>query len=324
MPFARNIRSAEQVNELLLALRETVGSHIMLSVDQEGGTVDRLRRIIEPFPAADKIRNAEDAREHGALIGRALRLLGFNMNFAPVVDVATDERRANNNGLRGRSFGNSAEEVVDLAGSFLNAMQAEGIAACLKHFPGLAAATVDSHEELPVVPIGEEEFGSIDLHPYRRLLTDFDVRFVMVAHAVYPELALQELDRSGRLLPSSLSSLVVNKLLKEEFGFSGVAITDDLLMGAITRDYGLPEACLMAINAGEDMLAICSEPELIVRSYDHLEAGLENGELSRAHFDASIERIDRIASTLAEPIKFDESEFDELSAKIVDFKARLQ
>lgn len=322
--FARNIKSPLQVSELLAGLREVLGPQVMLSIDQEGGTVDRLRRIIEPFPAAEKIRTAEEATEHGALIGRTLRLLGFNVNFAPVVDVATESRHLNNNGLRGRSFGRSVDEVVDLAGSFLAAMEAEGIAGCLKHFPGLAGANVDSHEELPQIAVDENEFASVDLPPFRSLIEKNQVRFVMVAHAIYPELALQERDRNGRLVPSSLSGAVLDDLLRKRCGFEGVAITDDLLMGAITREYGLPDACVMAVAAGEDMLAICSEPELVKSSFDRLAEAAETGELSEARIVSATDRIDRIASTLAEPIGLDLAELETISERVADFKSRLQ
>ena len=322
--FARNVKSAEQVNALLSGIRDVIGPQVMLSVDQEGGTVDRLRRIIEPFPAAEKITTADQAAEHGALIGRTLRLLGFNVNFAPVVDVATEARRLNNNGLRGRSFGSSPDEAVDLAGSFLNAMEAEGIAGCLKHFPGLAGANVDSHEELPQISIDESEFASIDLPPFQHLIERSNLRFVMVAHAIYPNLALQERDRSGRLVPSSLSDAVLDKLLRQQCRFEGVAITDDLLMGAITREYGLPDACVKAVAAGEDMLAICSEPELIKRSFDRVGEAAEAGELSSARISSATGRIDRVAGTLAEPIGLDLAELETISARVAEFKSRLQ
>ncbi|MBX3294402.1 MAG: hypothetical protein KF762_01590 [Acidobacteria bacterium] len=322
--FARNIKSAEQVNALLLGIRDVLGPQVMLSVDQEGGSVDRLRRIIEPFPAAEKISTAEEAAEHGSLIGRTLRLLGFNLNFAPVVDVATESRRLNNNGLRGRSFGRSVDEVVELAGSFLDAMEAEGIAGCLKHFPGLAGANVDSHEELPQIAVDESEFASLDLPPFRSLIEKNKARFVMVAHAVYPNLALQERDRNGRLVPSSLSGCVLDDLLRGQCGFEGVAVTDDLLMGAITREYGLPDACVMAVAAGEDMLAICSESELIKRSFERVAEAAASGELSEARIVSAIARIDQAASTLADPIGLDMAELESISARVAEFKSHLR
>src|SRR5690606_3275916 len=139
---------------------------------------------------------------------------------------------------------------------FLRALQARGVVGCIKHFPGLGASEVDSHEELPTVAIGQDEFEAVDLAPYRHLIDGGDVHAVMVAHAAYPNLSLQERAQDGKLLPSSLSFNFVTKLLREKIGFAGLVLTDDLEMGAILRNYGIGEAAVMAVEAGHDMLAI--------------------------------------------------------------------
>jgi len=203
--FARNIKETGQTRLLLDEVKSLLPAVPFLSVDQEGGLVDRLRRVMTPMPAASKLKTAAQAEELAAIIGKTLRTLGFNMDFAPVVDFIDDDRGKYSNGLFSRTYGRSMEDVTAFAGGFLQELQANGITGCLKHFPGLAAARVDSHEELPIVDIPETELDQVDLFPYRELLQNSDVRAIMVAHASFPTHRLQETDQNGKLLPSSLS-----------------------------------------------------------------------------------------------------------------------
>ncbi|HKX83338.1 MAG TPA: glycoside hydrolase family 3 N-terminal domain-containing protein, partial [Pyrinomonadaceae bacterium] len=205
--FTRNVREAGQTRELLDGLRSFLPETPFLSLDQEGGLVDRLRRVITPMPAPAKLRSPEDAAHLGTLIASAVRVLGFNMDFAPVVDVIDESRAGRVNGIQTRNFGSSREDVVEYAAAFLSSLEAGGILGCIKHFPGLGASAVDSHEELPRVEIEPEELESVDLYPYTRLLSRFEKLSVMVGHAAYPNSgpSLQETDQNGKLLPSSLS-----------------------------------------------------------------------------------------------------------------------
>jgi beta-N-acetylhexosaminidase len=313
--FARNIREPEQTRTLLDNVRELLPFEPLLSVDQEGGLVDRLRRITTPMPAASKLRDEEDARELAAIIGEALSTLGFNMDFAPVVDVIDDRRSKFTNGLFSREFGRSADEVVALAGAFLQKLQAAGCIGCLKHFPGLGASTVDSHEELPLVDIDESEFDRIDLHPYRALLASGGVHAVMVAHAAYPGLKLQEKDKSGKLLPASLSKSFITTLLRSQFEFDGLVITDDLEMGAIIKNYGVGEACKMAIQAGADMLAICADPARIREGYRAVVTAAEAGKVTDGRVDRSLARIAETRNLLHAPKPFSAEKLAQLSER---------
>lgn len=321
--FARNIRSAVQTRELLEGLRELLPAEPLLSVDQEGGLVDRLRRIAAPMPAPSKLRSPADAARLGSLIASALRILGFNMNFAPVVDVIDAGRDGVQNGLQTRNLGASREDVVDHAAAFLSALEAGGILGCLKHFPGLGASAVDSHDELPSVEITYDELESVDLFPYRELLRSDPSLSVMIAHAAYPNTGLQETDQNGKLLPSSLSSSVVSGLLRNTLGFTGLTITDDLEMGAIVRNYGIGEASKMALNAGVDMLAICADPEAIREGFAAVSAAAATGEISAERFESSLLRIERHREFLSTPVEFDESALDLLSDEIKRFAADL-
>jgi len=321
--FARNIKSPQQTRELLDGLRVILALEPFLSIDQEGGRVDRLRRIITPMPAANRFRQLTHVQEFAAMNAEVLRLLGFNMNFAPVVDVVDDARVNPTNGLYSRAFGHSPEDVIDLAGAFLNELQSGGIVGCVKHFPGLGAASVDSHDELPLVGISDEELAGSDLFPYATMIGSGSVKMVMVAHAAYPLLDLQEADQNGRLLPSSLSFHIVTKLLREEIGFGGVAITDDLEMGAIVKNYGIGEACKMAINAGNDMLAICANESAVREGYKAIIQGVEDRTITKVRIDEAVSRIQMLRGELSAPLLFDIDRLSQLSAEVADLDLRV-
>lgn len=320
--FARNIKERLQTRELLDQIHESSAVDPFFSVDQEGGLVDRFRRIMSPAPAAVKFNKVEDVVEFARLTAETLRILGFNMDFAPVVDVITQAREVSGNGMYSRAFGHNSDDVVELAGTFLKEMTIAGIVGCLKHFPGLGAAIVDSHEELPQIDIDEQTFKEIDLAPYLRLLNGNGV-MVMVAHAAFPNLRLQERDSDGRLLPSSLSGNFINGLLRNELKFDGVVITDDLEMGAIVMNYGIGEACKMALNAGNDMLAICAKEEAIREGFETVSNAVALGEIAESRIDDSLQRIASLKSKLSAPVDFDFKRLDEISEQMLKLSARL-
>lgn len=321
--FTRNIREAGQTRKLLDDLRETLPVAPFLSLDQEGGLVDRLRRILSPMPAANKIKTAKDSTRLAELVAKSVSILGFNMDFAPVVDVIDDQRQQTGNGLYSREFGRSSEDVVELAGEFLCALQQNGIIGCLKHFPGLGAAKVDSHEELPSVEVTDDELLGTDLMPYNALIESGEVKLVMAAHATFPNARLQETGQNGKLLPSSLSHNFITTLLREELGYDGLAITDDLEMGAILKNYGIGAACVMAINAGQDLLAICAEPANIREGFNAVLAAVESGEISEDRLNASLVRIADLKTQLIEPLPFDKARLAVISDEITEFNTYL-
>jgi beta-N-acetylhexosaminidase len=245
--FSRNLESAEQTGELTASLQAMLPGPALLALDQEGGRVSRLEPFIGPTPAAEAFARAgtERAREFGLRTGRALSALGFNMDFAPVVDLCGPDA---DNGIGNRSFGTEAERVSELAGGFLKGLHAAGVAGCLKHFPGLGRTTVDSHLELPVAELAPE-----DLLPYRRLGTEAPA--VMVGHAHYPALD------PGERLPASCSQEIVNGLLKSRLGYGGLVVSDDLEMGAVSELDRDGAAALLALKAGCDLVLYCSDLE---------------------------------------------------------------
>ncbi len=322
--FTRNIREANQTRKLVSDIREISIIEPLISVDQEGGLVDRFRKIIEPMPAASSLRNANDAKTLSKISAEVLSLLGFNINFAPVVDVLDEERSKAQNGLQSRGLGKSKEEVVEYSTKYLETLQANGILGCIKHFPGLGASKIDAHEDLPSVNVSEDEFYDIDQFPYRELFKTNLVNCVMVAHTAFPNLDLQERDSNGKLLPSSLSFNFISKLLREKLGFNGLVVTDDLEMGAILRNYGIAEACKMAIKAGEDMLLICANTVQMRDGFNAVWEAVKSGEISEERIDKSLKRIASIKSLMKSPSEFNEIRLSELSGEIVEFKLNLK
>ena len=320
--FARNIREAAKTRKLLDEITEASEITPFLSIDQEGGLVDRLRRIVEPMPPASSLKTASEVEKLAEITGEILRILGFNMNFAPVVDVTDESRQRFVNGLNSRTFGDSKETAAEFGKVYLEKLQEKGVLGCLKHFPGLSASEVDSHEELPSVNLPQNELTEVDLFPYREIFKTSKVNAVMIAHAAFPNSDLQELDRNGKLLPSSLSFNFTTELLRNELFFNGISITDDLEMGAIVKSYGIGEACKMAINAGADMIAICNKPKAIREGFDAVSEAVKRGEISAARIDESLKRIAKVKNLIHFSLPFDESRLKELSGEIVKLKER--
>lgn len=322
--FARNIRQTGQTRKLLDEIRENSAIEPFLSLDQEGGLVDRLRRVVEPMPAANTLKTPEQAGRLAEITAEILRILGFNMNFAPVVDVMDEQRAKSNNGLFSRTFGKTKTEVFEFSSEYLRTLQANGILGSIKHFPGLGASRVDSHEDLPAVNISAEEFEVVDLYPYKEFFKTSETHAVMVAHAAFPALDLQERDQNGKLLPSSLSFNFTTKLLRGRLGFQGLALTDDLEMGAILKNYGIGEACKMAINAGQDQLLICNDAGAVREGFGAVLEAVKQGEIAESRVDESLQRVAVAKNLIHPPLDFDETRLSELANEISDFVGNIK
>lgn len=317
--FTRNIREAAKTRKLLDEVSNASQITPFLSIDQEGGLVDRLRRVCEPMPAVGSLKTLEQVQKLAEITAEVLRILGFNMNFAPVIDVSNEGRQKFINGLNSRTFGNSKEDAAKFGEIYLETLQKGFIIGCLKHFPGLGASEIDSHEELPIVNISQDELFNEDLFPYRSI----NSLAVMIAHAAFPKTDLQERDQSGKLLPSSLSYNFTTKLLRNDLRFEGISITDDMEMGAIIKNYGIGEACKMAVNAGVDMLAICNNPAAIFEGFAAVLQAVNSGYISEIRIDESLERIARVKNVIKTPYPFDENLLRELSKEILELKNNL-
>lgn len=320
--FTRNIREAAQTRQLLDNIRDLLPIEPILSLDQEGGLVDRLRRIITPMPSASSLKTVDDAQKLAEITAQAILLLGFNTDFAPVVDIPTKESLKSQNGLQSRCFGKSLKDVLELSGSYFKTLQNNKILGSLKHFPGIGASITDPHEELPIVNLTHQDLLENDLVPYQKLLSE--THCVMIAHAAYPNLDLQERDQNGKLLPSSLSFNIVTKLLRQKIGFSGLVVTDDLEMGAIVKNYGMGEACKMAFKAGIDMLLICANSEAVQQGFQAITQAFKNGEISENRLDESLQRIAAFKNLMQPPPAFDEDRLAELSKQVKQLNEKLK
>jgi beta-N-acetylhexosaminidase len=326
--FGRNVAGPEQLRSLLDGVRELLQTPPLVGIDQEGGLVDRLRRIFTPMPSARTIRQHGDlaaARALGRITGEVLRMLGFNINFAPVMSIMTEDRDLLSNGLYSRSFGRSPGEVLGYTTVYMRGLQGTGMLGCLKHFPGIGAGEVDSHEEMPVVQLSHDDLIAQDLAPYIELFQRRDdrVRCVMVSHGGFPNIDIREAVTGGLLEPASLNYNIVTKLLREELGYRHLVVTDDLEMGAISRHCEIEDAAVRASLAGEDMLLICATPDKIRRGYQGLLDAAKRGMLSEDRIADSLERIAKTKAIIQPSYPLDLERFQALADEILKLNSKL-
>ncbi|HKO95743.1 MAG TPA: glycoside hydrolase family 3 N-terminal domain-containing protein [Pyrinomonadaceae bacterium] len=326
--FGRNVIGAQQIRDLLEGVREILPIPPLIGVDQEGGLVDRLRKVFTPMPSARTIREHGDlagARALGRITGEALRLLGFNMNFAPVMSIMTEERDLLSNGLYSRSFGRSPGEVLGYTTVYLRGLQETGMIGCLKHFPGIGAGEVDSHEQMPMVSLSHDDLMAADLAPYVELFQRKDdrVRCVMVSHGGFPNIDIKKGVTGGLLEPASLSHNIVTNLLRGELGYQHLVVTDDLEMGAIARHCEIESAVVRAFLAGEDMMLICAQSEMIRRGYHALLGVARDGKLPKDRMRSSLRRIAAMKQIIKPPVPFDADKLKSLSEETAQLNQKL-
>ncbi|MEO5754520.1 MAG: glycoside hydrolase family 3 N-terminal domain-containing protein [Chthoniobacterales bacterium] len=300
--FGRNIESAAQLRKLIDDLRDLSAVEPIITIDQEGGRVSRLRLIGQEPPNAQQLRDKGDpdlVRQHGVLTGRLLRLFGFNLDLCPVLDISFDDEA--DNSLRGRCYGRDVVEVVRLAGVFNDALRGEGIASCGKHFPGYSAATIDAHHDLPLIERSREELEANELAIFRQFAGRVDS--MMICHGWYP---CFEAEKTA----ASLSRRIVTDLLRGELGFEGLIMTDDLDMGAILNEYGLEETIRRAIGAGNDLAMICHRVPAIEEALGYIE------KLPSDQLEARLVSISRFKKTMSPPVDFSEDAFGALNEEV--------
>lgn len=327
--FGRNIETAEQVRRLLDGARAMLPIAPLCGIDQEGGLVDRLRDIFPPMPSARAIRQHGDlsgARTLGRVTGEVLLMLGLNINFAPVMSIITQERSQLTNGLYSRSFGRSPGEVLGYTTVYMRGLQATGCLGCLKHFPGIGAGAVDSHIEMPMVPLSRDDLLSQDLAPYIELFQRADdrVRVVMVSHGGFPNIDIKKGTTGGLIEPASISPRIVSHLLRQELGYKHLVVTDDLEMGAIAKHCEIEDASVRAFLAGEDMLLICSTPATIRRGYRALLEAARAGTISERRIQASLKRIAATKALVKPPTPLDMDKYNRLANEIRELNATLE
>jgi beta-N-acetylhexosaminidase len=304
--FGRNIESAAQLRKLIDDLRDLSEVEPIITIDQEGGRVSRLRLIGNEPPNAQQLREKDDVdliARHGDITGRLLRLFGFNLDLCPVLDISFDDEA--DNSLRGRCYGKTVEQVVRNAGAFNNAMRKQGIASCGKHFPGYSAATIDAHHDLPKIDRTRDQLDRAELAVFRTLIRKIDS--LMICHGWYPTFEPQK-------TPASLSKRIITDLLRKEMGFEGLIMTDDLDMGAILNEYSLEETIRLAIGAGNDLAMICHRVQEIENVHRIL-TGLPGDQIERA-----LASVSRFKQKLAPPEKFSEAAFRKIDNEIWDLR----
>ena len=300
--FGRNIQSAVQLRKLIDELRDVSEIEPIITIDQEGGRVSRLRLIGHEPPNAQQLRDKGDeslVRQHGNITGRLLRLFGFNLDLCPVLDISFDDDA--DNSLRGRCYGKSVEQVVRLAGAFNDALRAQGIMSCGKHFPGYSAATIDAHHDLPVIKRTRAELDAQELAVFRQFMKRVDS--MMVCHGWYPHLEAEK-------TPASLSHRVITELLREDFGFRGLIMTDDLDMGAILNEYSFDGMLRLTFAAGNDLAMICHRIEKAEEAVGVIE------KLPRKQITRALQSVDTFKTKLQPPTKFSEAAFRKLDDAI--------
>ncbi|MGZ8843698.1 MAG: glycoside hydrolase family 3 N-terminal domain-containing protein, partial [Pyrinomonadaceae bacterium] len=327
--FGRNVETPEQVRKLLDDSRALVPTPMLCGIDQEGGLVDRLREIFPPMPSARALRQHGDlagVRTLGRITGELLRMLGLNINFAPVMSIITQERSLLTNGLYSRSFGSSPGEVLGYTTVYMRGLQATGVLGCLKHFPGIGAGTVDSHIEMPLVPLSRDDLLAQDLAPYIELFQRVDdrVRVVMVSHGGFPNINIKKGTTGGLIEPASISPGIVTHLLRQELGYNHLVVTDDLEMGAIAKHCEIEEASVKAFAAGEDMLLICATPETIRRGYTALLEAARAKQISERRMRASLKRIAATKALAQPPTELSMEKLNKLADEIKELNKRLQ
>lgn len=283
--FEKNIRSTEQITEMISNSSLYSRYPLFICVDEEGGSVSRVADagLAENIGTAQTIGSTADATQAytaGGTLAGYLSPLGFNVNFAPVADIHNVEDGT----IGDRAFGSDAASVSPMVVSMVQGLEENNVSACLKHFPGIGSSVDDTHDGMAITERTAEQFRAEEFTVFQAGI-DAGVDFVMVSHMAAPGL-------TGDNTPCSMSEIVVTDILREELGFDGVIITDAMNMGAITNyDYGADGAAIMALKAGCDMILMPDDFEV---AYNGVLEAVRNGTISEERINDSLRRIYRI------------------------------
>ena len=302
--FGNNVTDFEGAKTLNAQLRTLIkencaGVEPFISIDHEGGRVYRFSRDFTWFPSHLSLSAADDlllTEAVGCAMGKELRAAGFNLNFAPVVDVNSN---IGNVVIGVRSFGDNPDDVTKHGAAMAKGMQEAGVMACLKHFPGHGDTTQDSHYFLPTVDKSLDELRATELKPYTEILPHGVVDSIMTTHILFPQIEKEK-------VPATMSPTILQNILRKELGFDGVIVSDGMHMLAIKDHYGVARGCVMAINAGLDLLCIGTGGTGVQESQkeclDALYEAALNGEIPMTRIDEAVSRILRAKAKFgAEP-----------------------
>jgi beta-N-acetylhexosaminidase len=312
--FARNIKNAEQTWRLLRECQRCVSTPLFTCVDLEGGMVDRFRDLLGPTPsAADAFATGDPKlfRKHGQIIGENCRAFGFNVDFAPVLDLAFETSRSV---MESRVVSPDPDDTILYARQFLAGLKAARALGCGKHFPGLGEGSLDSHHKLPVIEKSLKNLWVEDLLPYRTLRAQLPM--VMVAHAAYPKVTKNR-------TPASLSKLWITNILRKRIGYRNLIVSDDLEMGGVLSAASVGETAVEHIRSGGDMCLVCHQEDHVVEAYEAL---IHEGERdpnfarrareSARHVIAFKERFAKILKPAKPPAR---TVFEKISRRLWEF-----
>ncbi|MDK8190810.1 beta-N-acetylhexosaminidase [Paenibacillus sp. UMB7766-LJ446] len=283
--YANNVSTLQGTAKFVQSIKDANRSNpvpIFMSVDQEGGKVSRMPETVESIPSNGKVGKTKDAdlaETMGKLLARQIQLVGFNVDFAPVLDINSNP---NNPVIGDRSFGSSASLVSKMGIAEMKGLRSEGIIPVVKHFPGHGDTSVDSHLDLPVVNKTEKQLAELEWIPFEAAVKE-QVEAVMVAHILFPKLDPDH--------PASLSDVIIGQHLRGKFKYDGVVITDDLSMGAIAKNYKLDDAAVATVQAGSDILLVAHSYESAKTIFDTLKSAVKSGKISESRIDESVYRI---------------------------------
>jgi beta-N-acetylhexosaminidase len=290
--FRRNVESPEQFAALTADLKRRAGRPFLTSLDQEGGRVMRLREPFTQVPAMRAVGAAGDenlAYELGRVLGRELRAVNVDVDYAPVLDVDTNPA---NPVIGDRSFGRTPELVARLGCALLRGLQDTGVAACGKHFPGHGDTAQDSHVDLPRLGHRLERLEAVELPPFAAAI-GAGVAAIMTAHVIFEPLDPR--------YPATMSRPALDGILRDRMGFDGVVISDDLEMKAIAEHYSLEETVIRGANAGVDLFLVCHHAEVQHRAIDLLAAAVERGDVPLARIEEAGRRVDALVARYVKP-----------------------
>jgi len=284
--FAGNLIDPEQIKQLCRSAQECAQAcgqpPLFIAIDQEGGLVARLKEPFTQFPGNPEIKDQTDARHFAEVTAAELSRVGINMNLAPVMDVAFNGPQ---NIMAGRAFGQDPIRVADLGTAVIEHLQKNKIMAVAKHFPGIGRTTLDSHLEMPALNIDIDTLAATDLLPFEASIKH-NVSGIMLSHILY--------NRIDPKWPASLSPRIAGGLLREQMGFDGVVLTDDLDMGAIKNHYDIETVVKQILSADIDLALICHQGPDLENAFKAILNAHENSSKIKAKGQESIKRILRL------------------------------
>ena len=317
--FARNIKTVEQTWRLLRDCQKCVSTPLFTCVDLEGGRVDRFRDVLGPTPAAADVFATGDRklfRKHGQVIGENCRALGFNVDFAPVLDLAFEASRRV---MSTRSVSADPRQTIAYAREFLAGLRAAGVRGCGKHFPGLGEGTLDSHHELPVINKPLRKLWAEDLLPYRTLRAQMPL--VMISHAAYPPVTK---DRT----PASLSKVWITDILRKRIGYRQLIVSDDMEMGGVLSAAPIGPAAVEFIRAGGDLCLVCHREDYIAQAFEELSKTAERDPKFARRVEESVRRVQEFKKKSAKILRRGKEPYattaEKLSRKLWEFSEQVR